>query len=54
LIGKKGKGLEQEKFNLEDWKSLRSFYDRVDGEVRCAGIPKTFKSLTEKSIQGKF
>lgn len=53
LIGEKGKGLNQDKFNFDDWKDLRSFYDRIEGEVRCKGIPTNIKSLTEKAVQSK-
>jgi hypothetical protein len=53
LIGEKGKGLDQDNFNLDDWKDLRTFYNRIEGEVSCKGIPTSIRSLTEKAVQSK-
>jgi hypothetical protein len=49
LIGDNGFGIVQENFSFDDWKNLRSFYDRIQGEVNCRGAPLEIKSLTEKS-----
>lgn len=53
LINNKGKGLQNENFGFDDWKKLRNFYDRIQGEVRCQGIPTTIVSSTEKAVQSK-